>query len=234
MKLSRHDVFELFLIVVSFLIAAGLYSRLPQNVPTHWDIHGVANGFTPKPWGAFLGPMILVVLFIVLAVLPLISPRGFRMTGFKSVFRIIRTAIISFLFIITTASLLAAAGFPLPIGRIVTCSIGLLLAVLGNYMGKLTRNFFVGIRTPWTLASDEVWLRTHRLGGVTFTALGIFLIVLGILNSSMTWMLPAIIVATVIPVVYSFVLYRRMEGLKDEPPPQNEDQAPLLPHSRKS
>ena len=218
MKISRHDVFEIFLILVSLLLAVLLYSRLPQNVPTHWNMQGVPNGFTPKPWGAFLGPMILAPLYVLLRILPAISPRGFRMTDFEGVFRMIRTTIIGILFIITTASLLAAAGMPVPIGRIVLCSVGLLLAILGNYMGKLRRNFFIGIRTPWTLASDEVWLRTHRLGGVTFTALGIFLIALGILNGAARWMIIAIIAATAIPVIYSFVIYRRLEGLKDEPP----------------
>jgi len=215
MKVSRHDVIDLLLIFVSFLIAAELYTRLPQNVPTHWNLHGVANGFTPKPWGAFMGPMILLFLFLVLRILPAISPQGFRMNNFEGVYRIIRTTFMTFLFIITTVSVLEAAGMQLPIGRIVICSIGLLLAVLGNYMGKLTRNFFIGIRTPWTLASDEVWLRTHRLGGLTFTALGIFLILLGILNAGIGWMVPAILIATAIPVVYSFVIYRRLEGFKN-------------------
>src|SRR5262249_40613441 len=121
MKVSRHDVIDLLLIFVSVLIAAELYTRLPQNVPTHWNLHGVANGFTPKPWGAFIGPIILTVLFFVFSVLPAISPQGFRMNNFAGVYRIIRTTIMTLLFIVTTVSVLAAAGMKLPIGRIVIC-----------------------------------------------------------------------------------------------------------------
>ena len=95
--------------------------------------------------------------------------------------------------------------------------LGLLFAVLGNLMGKLTKNFFVGIRTPWTLASDEVWLRTHRFGGKVFVVTGLGLIVASVLGAGLGLVVWCLIVASLIPVVYSYVIYRRIEGFGGPP-----------------
>jgi uncharacterized membrane protein len=85
-------------------------------------------------------------------------------------------------------------------------------------MGKVTRNFFVGIRTPWTLASDEVWLRTHRFGGRLFVLAGLVLLVSAVLGGG--WVVAAIAIgsAAVLSVVYSYVVYRRVEGFKESAP----------------
>ena len=102
----------------------------------------------------------------------------------------------------------------MPMERAIPAGVGLLLVVLGNFMGKLTKNFFVGIRTPWTLASDEVWLRTHRLGGKLFVLAGAGLFVAGLSGAGHVAILLAVVVAAGIPVAYSYVVYRKLEGFK--------------------
>ena len=89
---------------------------------------------------------------------------------------------------------------------------GLLLVVSGNYMGKFRRNFFIGIRTPWTLASDEVWLRTHRLGAKTFVIGGLLVTLGACLSLGKAFMVAVIGAAAAIPILYSFVIYRRLNG----------------------
>ncbi|MEZ4364105.1 MAG: SdpI family protein [Kofleriaceae bacterium] len=102
--------------------------------------------------------------------------------------------------------------------RAVPAALGGLLVVFGNFMGKLTRNFFVGIRTPWTLASEEVWLRTHRLGGKVIVLAGLGLVLSSALGGGFVFVIAAIALVAVIPIVYSYVLYRRLEGFRDGPP----------------
>lgn len=219
MKVSRATLWSLALVVAAFASAAILYGRLPQQVPTHWNSEGVADGFTAKPLGPFLLPLVMVGVFGLLSVLPRISPRGYRMDGFMRAYGILQTSVLAFLLLVTLLSLLAGIGMDIPIGRVLLAGVGLLFMVLGNFMGKLTKNFFIGIRTPWTLANDEVWLRTHRLAGRTFTLAGLGILVSGLLGAGFPALFIAIGFAAVIPVVFSYVLYRRLEGAggTDEP-----------------
>jgi uncharacterized membrane protein len=218
MKFSRTNLLSLGLVVLSFALAAALYPRLPESVPTHWNAAGEADGFTPKPWGPFVLPLVIVGVYVLLVVLPRISPRGYRMGRFQGVFEIMQAAILAFLFLVNVLVLLAGIGAPIAMDRAIHAGTGLLFVVLGNFMGKVTKNFFVGIRTPWTLASDEVWLRTHRLGGKLFVLAGIGVFVSGLLGGGVIPLLAAVAVAAGVPVVYSYVIYRRIEGFKTGSP----------------
>ena len=217
MKITRTNLLSLALVAASFILTAAFYDRLPESVPTHWNASGVADGFTPKPWGPFLLPLTMLGVLVLLFILPRISPRGYRMDRFQGVFEILQAAILAFLLLVTLLALLAGIGAPVPMDRAIHAGTGLLFVVLGNFMGKLTKNFFVGIRTPWTLASDEVWLRTHRLGGKVFVLAGLGLLVSGLAGGGTVALLVAVAIAAGIPVVYSYVLYRRLEGFKNGP-----------------
>jgi len=212
MKISRVNLASLGLVVLAFLMAGALYTRLPAWVPTHWNASGRADGFIAKPWGPFILPLVTAGACLLMLLIPRISPRGFRVERFQRVFEIIQVTIVAFLFLVTTLVMLAGAGVPIPIDRAIVASTGLLLIVLGNFMGKITKNFFVGIRTPWTLASEEVWLRTHRLGGKLFVAAGAVIVVCGLLGGGVVPLLVAIAAAAVIPIAYSYLIYRRIDG----------------------
>jgi uncharacterized membrane protein len=212
MKINRVNLASLALAVLAFVMAGALYSRLPAWVPTHWNASGRADGFTAKPWGPFILPVVTAAACLLMLLIPRISPRGFRVERFRRVFEIIQVTVVAFLFLVTTLVLVAGAGVPIPMDRAIVASTGLLLAVLGNFMGKVTKNFFVGIRTPWTLASDEVWFRTHRVGGRLFVAAGTVMVVSGLLGGGIVPVLVALAAAAVIPIVYSYVIYQRING----------------------
>lgn len=203
------------LVIASFALAGALYGRLPDPVPTHWNMHGVADGFMPKPWGAFILPVVTAATYLLLILLPAISPRGYRIDRFRRVFVIVRTSIVGFLFLATGLGLFAGIGVPLRMDRLIQVGLGLTFLVLGNYMGKLTKNFFLGIRTPWTLASDEVWSQTHRLGGRVFVVAGLVLLVSALLDGGTLVLLPVAVVSVLVPIVYSYFIYRRIEGFKN-------------------
>jgi uncharacterized membrane protein len=213
MKLTALTFTTLALIAVSIVVGAVSYDRLPDRIPTHFDLHGHPNGYTAKPLGVFLTPLILAFTGLLFLALPRISPKGYRLEPFLRTYEVIAIAVLVFEFADVMLTLYAAAGHPLDFNRVVIVGIGLLFIVLGNFLGKVTRNFFVGIRTPWTLASDEVWLRTHRLGGVLFVIGGAIVLVAGLAGSAQApYVLAGVVTVIVLYlIVYSYVVYRRIE-----------------------
>lgn len=203
----RATVIGFLLVVMAFLFALLVSPHLPHEVPVHWNAANQVNGTMPKPWGVFIQPILMLVVWAILWALPHISPRRFRMEGFRHVYDVLQLVILGFMLVMTVTQLLAAAGLRLPIGMIVTLGIGLLFVVLGNFMGKIRKNFFVGIRTPWTLADDEVWLRTHRFAGWLFVAGGFAFMAEGLLGLSPLWLIVTIALMVLLPIVESYRLY---------------------------
>ena len=220
MKLHRGEIFALVLVLAAFVVTGALYSRLPERIPSHWNIRGEVDSYSSKPFGPFVLPAVMAGLALVLLVLPAVSPRGFRFERFRGVWGILQAAVLALLLVVHTMILLSAIGKPVDMTRGVEASVGLLLAVVGNFFGKLTRNFFVGIRTPWTLASEEVWLRTHRLAGKLFVLAGLAMFVLALAGAGPISMMIVVGAAALVSVVASYVFYRRIEGFKEEVPGQ--------------
>ncbi|MDQ2970621.1 MAG: SdpI family protein [Acidobacteriota bacterium] len=217
MKLDRGQVLGLLFVAASLALTAAVYPRLPDPMPTHWSSEMEPDGFTPKPLGAFLPAGILGGVWLLFVVLPRISPRGFRFESFSRAWRVLQPTLMGFFFLVTSLILATAAGARVPLERALGASMGVMLIVLGNFMGKLTKNFFIGIRTPWTIASDEVWLRTHRLGGKLFVLAGVALFAAAAAGVGMVVAIGAVVVAALISAVYSYVLYRRLEGFREAP-----------------
>jgi uncharacterized membrane protein len=119
---------------------------------------------------------------------------------------------VAFLGFVHALTLAHAAGRPVAIERWLPAGIGVMVALLGNLFGKTTKNFFVGIRTPWTLASDEVWLRTHRLGGKLFVIAGSVVVAAALAGYGIVALPIALGIAALVPTLYSYWLYRRLEG----------------------
>jgi uncharacterized membrane protein len=214
MRLSRTDLLSLLFVILSFAMVGLFYDRLPDPVPTHWNTHGVANGFMAKPWGALIVSLAMILASGIFWVIPRISPRGYGVDQSIRAYAIIQASALAFLFVVNALALMAAAGMAVSIARTIPVALGALFMVLGNFMGKFRKNFFVGLRTPWTLASDQVWLRTHRLGGRLFAAAGLLLVAAGLLGGlAILAVIPVLLVLTgVVPIVYSFVTYRRLES----------------------
>jgi uncharacterized membrane protein len=205
----------LMLVIMAFAAALWFYPQLPNPMPSHWDAAGHINGYLPRTWGAFLLPLTMLVTWILFTVLPRISPKGFRLDSFLPVYGIVNLAALGTLLLMTFVVLFAARGAHVPMQRIAPLLAGILMMVIGNYLGKFRKNFFAGIRTPWTFASDEVWTRTHRLGGWFFVAGGLVIAATGLIAPSEAE--PAIQIGTVIlsvaiPYVGSYFIYRRVEG----------------------
>lgn len=226
MTTFRANVISFLFIVAAVVAAAYLYPSLPEQIPTHWNFQGEVDDYTPKPWGVIVLPLAAILVFVIMRVIPLISPKGFRTDKFIDVINVFTVTLVGFMSCVAVLVLLEANGADFRFNEMIYAGIGLLLVVLGNYMGKLRKNFFIGIRTPWTLASDEVWSRTHRLGGKVFILVGLFLMLNSIIRFQQHWVIAAIVIVALVPVVYSYVIYRRIEGFTPEQEDPTDDSLP--------
>lgn len=218
MKITRINWISLLFLVGLFGLAAWFYPALPDPVPTHWNAAGEADDWTPKPWGVIILPLVTLGLWIMFAILPLISPKGFRLDSARRAYDIIWFVMVLFMGMVQLMTYLEALGRGGPgVEQIIPLMTGGLFILIGNYLSKFPRNFFVGIRTPWTLASEEVWNRTHRLGGWVFIVAGLLLAIAAFFPNAMGVFIAVIIVVALVPVVYSLWLYRRLHGFGPDP-----------------
>ncbi len=211
MKIERSTLWSLGCVVLSFALVAAVYNRLPDLMPTHWSANGIVNGRIAKPWGPFIMPLFMAGILALLLALPRLSPKRYDIAPFRRAFGAIQFSIVGFLFAVNVMVVLYGLGWAVPMSRFVWLAAGVLFVALGNYMGKLTPNYFVGIRTPWTLADPEVWFRTHRFGGKAIMLAGVASAVFGLVGASRFYPISAIVLGALVPAIYSYLVYRRLE-----------------------
>ncbi len=149
----------------------------PARIPTHWNVQGEADGFMGRFPGLFIAPLVITLLVGLFQVWPRIDPLGRNYAAFTNVYRQVQTGIVLFLTIVHLLAVAVALGWVADISLAVMLLTGILLIGLGNVMGKLRPNWFLGIRTPWTLSSPDVWTRTHHFAGRLMVGFGLVLIV---------------------------------------------------------
>jgi uncharacterized membrane protein len=205
-----------YYIIGTLLIAAVLaatavaYPHLPDTIPMHWDAHGNVNG-----WGAkstlFIDPGIMAGILLLFVVLPWLSPKQFEMDSFRSTYLYIMVMILTLVAYVHALVLAAGLSMAIDMTRAVEGGLCLLIALLGNVLGKVRRNFYVGVRTPWTIANEQVWNATHRFAAKTLFAGGLAGLVAVILRAPFWVPIAAILLGALIPVVYSLIFYKQLE-----------------------
>jgi uncharacterized membrane protein len=212
MKYARSLIVPAVFVAIAVGVMLWLYPRLPAEVPTHWDLHNHVNGTMPRFWAAAFPALSVLVLAVLSVALPAISPRQFAIRPFAGAWGILMLVAQGLVLVLGLGVLLAGAGYVVSVPTITMLAVGVLYMVLGNYMGKLCRNFFIGIRTPWTLASDAVWERTHRFGGRLFMLGGLMAIVIALIDPA-PWLLLIVVLAVLsIAAGYSYFIHLQLEG----------------------
>lgn len=199
------------LIVLSAAALLLVYNRLPEQVPTHWSLSGEVDDWGPRFPFAFFGPLIAAALWILLPLLRKIDPRRKNYDRFDETFWLLLNAITIGMLYLHGVSMVQALGYAVDMPRSLFFGLGGLFAMLGNYLPRLRSNWWMGIRTPWTLDSDEVWRRTHRLGGRLFLIAGLLCLAIALLPIRVApWLcMGAIAIGSLTPVAYSYVIWRR-------------------------
>lgn len=200
------------LVVLAGILSLLVYGHLPARIPMHWDLQGRVTRFGSRAEGAFLTPLIMLGVTLLIPLLPRIDPRRRNYEKFMPTYYLILDAVVTLLFVIHVGVLATALGFHLDMARLVPAGVGVMLVVFGNVLPRVRPNWMVGIRTPWTLSSDRVWVRTHRVGGYLMIAAGLLLVAatvlpLGARASTVT--LAVVLLAALAPVVYSYFAWRQ-------------------------
>jgi uncharacterized membrane protein len=196
------------------LVASAIaWVQLPAEaqVPIHWNLAGEADGYAPKALGLLLTPAIAVGLTALLAAIPAIEPRRANLARSATAYTAITSTAVAFIGLVHLAVVWAALGNSLDIPRLMGAGIGVLFIVIGNFMGKTRSNWFMGVRTPWTLSSELSWTRTHRLAGRLFALVGVLALVVtitGIPELILGVVGGGTIVMVVVVVVYSYLVWR--------------------------
>lgn len=203
-------IISLSLIAIALLVGVFLYNRLPDPMPAHWNAAGEIDGYMSKFWGIFLVPIMTVVLVPLFLVIPHIDPLKANIAKFRGVFNWFIVGFVVYMLYIYALTLAAALGYPFNMTYMLLPMVGLLFIGVGYMTGKAKRNFFIGIRTPWTLSSETVWDETHKLGSKMFMVAGVVTFLSAFLGESGIWlMMIAMLAAALIPIVYSYNLWRR-------------------------
>lgn len=199
------------LIVLSTLAGLLLWNRLPDPMASHWGMNNEVNGTISKFWGVFLMPVITVAIFLLFVAIPLIDPLKENIAKFRGTFNTFTFLIVAFMVYIyglTIAWNLGYTGFQM--SNAVLPALGLLFIFVGGLIEKSKRNFFIGIRTPWTLSSDTVWEKTHRVGGPLFKLSGVLAFIGIFFPAYAFWFLfVPLMGSAVFLIIYSYVLFKR-------------------------
>jgi len=211
MNTKTTSIIVLTLIAIAVIAGAVLWNQLPDQVPSHWNANDEVDGTMPRFWGVFLMPLITLGMFGLFLVLPAIDPLKANIAQFRETFNIFIVLIVAFMLYIHGLTLAWGLGYQsFKMSAAMLPFMGILFIAIGYLLRQAKRNFFIGIRTPWTLSSDSVWDKTHQLGSVLFMLSGAFAILGGFLGGmTAVWlMFVPLIGSTLFLVVYSYVLYR--------------------------
>jgi len=211
MSTNNTSIIVLALIAIAVIAGALLWNQLPELMASHWNVNNEVDGYISKFSGVFMMPLVTLGMFALFLVLPNIDPLKANIAQFRGAFNLFIVLITVFMLYVHGLTLVWNLGYQnFEMGGAMMPFMGILFIFIGYMLRQAKRNFFIGIRTPWTLSSDTVWEKTHRLGSVLFILSGA-LAFAGSFLGGMTafWLLIVPLMGTTLfLVVYSYILYR--------------------------
>ncbi len=196
----------LLIILATFVLGVALYPHLPAHLATHWNMQGNVNHFTPKFWSVFGLPFIMIGIAALFLLIPLIDPLKKNITAFRLHFDLFVVLLMLFLFYAYLLVIIWNMGNHFNMNEALVPALGALFYYIGVLMAHAQPNWFVGIRTPWTLSNTTVWRDTHRLGGRLYKIAGL-IAVLGFFvpqYALLVAVIPLLIVSLFL-IIYSYV-----------------------------
>lgn len=209
-NVMKSKIIIFLIILLSFAVGIYLYPQMPAEMASHWNVQSQVDGYLPKFWGLFLMPFISVMMLLFFILIPKIDPLKANIEKFRKYFDGFIVLIILFLFYLYLLTIFWNLGHQFSMNRVLAPALGVLFYACGVLIEKTKRNWFIGIRTPWTLSSDTVWDRTHQVGGKLFKITGI-IACLGIIfpNGAFFFILFPVIIVSIYTVVFSYFEYRK-------------------------
>ncbi len=220
-KLKRPDMTRFYWSATILVIALAtgvtiwMYGDFPARIPTHWNIRGEIDGYGSRAT-LFVFPVLMVVMLPLFYFLPALSPKDFQVDSARSTYLYIMLLTIGLFaymhFVLLYTVHQAVAKEPaVDLGRAFFAGLFIFFGLMGNVIGNVHKNFFIGVRVPWTLASDRVWNDTHRMAGWLWMAVGATGVALIVTGAPLLVSIVLLVLAGLIPVVYAFVHYKSLE-----------------------
>ena len=214
MKTLKNDWLIWIFLIIPFVFIAIYWNQFPDKIPTHFNFDGEPDDYSDKVQGLLLLPIINLLMYFIFILLPLIDPSRKNYGLFQDKFKIIRIVLHLFFAFVFFLMAIYALGYQFNMSLLIIYGVLILFLIIGNYLGNVRHNYFIGIRTPWTLANEDVWAKTHRLAAkiwvgatlITMVALPFFSSKIG------EFIFLAYMAAIVIvPIVYSYVLFKKIK-----------------------
>jgi uncharacterized membrane protein len=207
----KTEIMPVVMLAVAVILAGYFYTHFPDRVAGHWNFAGQVDRYTGKAEGVWAIPVLLIAIYGLFLGLPVLDPKRERYADFQKEYLIFRNLIMGLLLFVYTGMGLFNLGYGVNVGKFTAGAVGVMLVVMGKFMGKLKQNWFVGIKTPWTLSSEKVWNKTHRVGGWMFVIFGLTVMAAPWLpeNVGMILFMGGAIMATVGSFGYSYLVYRQ-------------------------
>ncbi len=208
--MRKSEWFVLILLIISVITGAFFYHDLPPVVATHWGVNGQVNGYMSKGWAIATFPIIIALLFALFLIIPRIDPKRENIAKFRNYFDYLMIVITLVFYYFFLLFLFRSIGVRFQFIEAIIPGLALIFWVIGMILPQTKPNWFIGIRTPWTISSSDVWEKTHELGGTWFKISAIISLLGIVFPSEAIWFILVPIIATaVITVVYSYVIYER-------------------------
>src|SRR5262249_30076594 len=198
----------------SLYVAGALRDRLPDPLPTHWNIRGQPDAWVPRDRALpvlLIAPGVMAGMTLLALVLPWLSPRQFDVERFRPTYEYVMLLVVALFGYIHAVLLAGYLRQDVSLWRLLAGGFFVFFAFLGNVTGKIRRNFWMGVRTPWTLASEAVWVGTHRWAAWVWTAGSLLGAAAVLLGAPAEWCFAGFLAVALAPVPYSLVLYKRLE-----------------------
>lgn len=203
----RTRILTTLICLLPLIVGAAVYKQLPERMATHWNFQGEPDGYSSRAVAVLVLPGVLTLVNILLPWMLRADPKHENMSS--ALKNVVIWTIPAVSVIAGGATIAWGLGYPLRLERIIPILVGLLFVIIGNYLPKTKQSYTMGIRLPWTLNSEENWNRTHRLAGFLWVLGGLYFLVMSFIGWNLPAFLIPIMLMTLIPTVYSYLLYRK-------------------------
>ncbi len=211
-KLIQKDWLIWLILIAPFAVIAYYWNQFPDRIPVRWDINGEPEDYSNKTLGLFLMPVLSLLIYGMFKALPYIDPKKYNYKYFEGKWHVLQLVILSFMAAMAIASFYVALGYNIKMDKVAQFGVPLLMLIMGNYLSSIRPNYFIGIRTPWTLHNEQVWVKTHRLTGKLWVAASLIMIIINLFIPFSDAILISYLAALVLPpYIYSYLLFRKYE-----------------------
>ena len=208
--MRKGEMIVFGIVLLSFLAGAYFYPMMPERIASHWDAEGNVNGYMTKFWGLFLMPFISTGLSLLFVLIPKIDPLKANIEKFRKHYDRFVVLVMSFLFYLYLLTILWNTGTRFDMVQALVPAFGVLFYYCGILTEHARRNWYIGIRTPWTMSSEKVWAKTHKIGGKLFKVAG-FVAFLGAVfpDIAIFFVIVPVLLVAAYTVVYSYAEYQK-------------------------